>query len=145
MELKPKFGLDQLLFGMKQKDVESLYGKADSYFKDDDDNQILLYNRLKVRLTFYQEEDFKLGYIIVSSLEINLFGQNVIGQNVTEVIKMLKSKGFQLFEEESFDSVTNYFNEDNWLILQAEFGVVIKVEIGAVIKNQDEFDWKFKA
>lgn len=145
MELKPKFGLDQLLFGMKQKDVESLYGKADSVFKDEDDNQILLYNALKARLTFYQEEDFKLGYIIISNPEIRLFNQKVIGQDLIEVKSILEKKGFNLFEEEVFDSVTNYFNEENWIILQAEFGQVIKVELGAIIKNQDEFDWKFKA
>jgi len=144
MELKPKFGLDQLLFGMKQKDVESLYGKADSVFKDEDDNQILLYNALKARLTFYQEEDFKLGYIIISNPEIRLFNQKVIGQDLIEVKSILEKKGFNLFEEEVFDSVTNYFNEENWIILQAEFGQVIKVELGAIIKNQDEFDWKFK-
>lgn len=145
MELKPKFGLDQLLFGMKQKDVESLYGKADSVFKDEDDNQILLYNALKARLTFYQEEDFRLGYIIISNPEILLFNQKVIGQDIIEVKSFLIKKGFTLFEEEVFDSVTNYFNEENWIILQAEFGQVIKVEMGAIIKNQDEFDWKFKA
>jgi len=144
MELKPKFGLDQLLFGMKQKDVESLYGKADSVFKDEDDNQILLYNALKARLTFYQEEDFKLGYIIISNPEIRLSNQKVIGQDLIEVKSILEKKGFNLFEEEVFDSVTNYFNEENWIILQAEFGQVIKVELGAIIKNQDEFDWKFK-
>ena len=144
MELKPKFGLDQLLFGMKQKDVESLYGKADSVFKDEDDNQILLYNALKARLTFYQEEDFRLGYIIISNPEIRLFNQKVIGQDLIEVKSILEKKGFTLFEEEVFDSVTNYFNEENWIILQAEFGQVIKVELGAIIKNQDEFDWKFK-
>ncbi|HRZ75056.1 MAG TPA: hypothetical protein P5335_09005 [Flavobacterium sp.] len=144
MELKPKFGLDQLLFGMKQKDVESLFGKADSVFKDEDDNQILLYNAFKARLTFYQEEDFKLGYIIISNPEIRLFNQKVIGQDLIEVKSILEKKGFTLFEEEVFDSVTNYFNEENWIILQAEFGQVIKVELGAIIKNQDEFDWKFK-
>lgn len=144
MELKPKFGLDQLLFGMKQKDVESLFGKADSVFKDEDDNQILLYNAFKARLTFYQEEDFKLGYIIISNPEIRLSNQKVIGQDLIEVKSILEKKGFTLFEEEVFDSVTNYFNEENWIILQAEFGQVIKVELGAIIKNQDEFDWKFK-
>ncbi|MEY2629570.1 MAG: hypothetical protein RLZZ469_465, partial [Bacteroidota bacterium] len=26
----------------------------------------------------------------------------------------------------------------------AEFGDVVRVEIGAIIKDNDEFDWKFK-
>jgi phosphatidylserine decarboxylase len=39
----------------------------------------------------------------------------------------------------------NHFNEENWLILQSEFGRIVKVEIGAVIKNEEDFDWKFNA
>jgi hypothetical protein len=46
---------------------------------------------------------------------------------------------------EDFDSFENHFNESNWLILQTEFDDVIRVEIGAIIKDNDEFDWKFKS
>ena len=43
MELKPKFGFEQLLFGMKQKDVIAIYGEPDKQFNDDDQNIIFLY------------------------------------------------------------------------------------------------------
>ncbi|GGD16281.1 hypothetical protein [Flavobacterium orientale] len=143
MELKPKFGFEQLLFGMKQKDVEKVYGKPDVVFKDEDGNQIALYFKLKARLTFYEDEDFKLGYCIISNQNLTLFDEKIIGRPTSEVISFLTSKGFKTFEQETFDSVTNYFNEDNWLIIQSEFDEVIKVEMGAIVKNQDEFDWKF--
>jgi hypothetical protein len=29
------------------------------------------------------------------------------------------------------------------LILQAEFGRVIRLELGAIIKDDERFDWKF--
>lgn len=145
MMIKPTFGMDQLLFGMKQKDVETIYGKASSSFTDEEGNLILLYNHLKARLTFYEDEDFRLGYIICSHPDVVLFEQKVIGQCFSEVKKLLTSKGYQSFEEETFDCFINYFNEDFWTILQTEFGEVIKVEVGAIVKNQDEFDWKFKA
>ena len=35
MDIKLKYGLEQLLFGMKQSNVEALYGKADFQYKDD--------------------------------------------------------------------------------------------------------------
>ncbi|MBC8882754.1 hypothetical protein H9X57_03245 [Flavobacterium piscinae] len=143
MEIKPKFGYDQLLFGMKQKDVEAIYGKPNHSFIDDDDNVIFLYNALKARLTFYAEEDFKLGYIIISNPNAILFGEKIIGKNSIESKEFLFKKGLKSFEVESFDSFSNLFNEDYWTILQTEFDEVIKVEIGAIIKNQDEFDWKF--
>jgi hypothetical protein len=143
MEIKPKFGYGQLLFGMKQKDVEAIYGKPNHSFIDDDDNIILLYNTLKARLTFYAEEDFKLGYIIISNPNAFLFDEKIIGKNTNESKEFLSKKGLKSFEIETFDSLSNLFNEDYWTILQTEFDEVIKVEIGAIIKNQDEFDWKF--
>jgi hypothetical protein len=29
-------------------------------------------------------------------------------------------------------------------MLQAEFGTIVKIELGAIINDRDEFDWKFK-
>jgi hypothetical protein len=47
------------------------------------------------------------------------------------------------WEEEDFDSTTNYFNETNWLIFQTEYDQILRVELGAIINDKDEFDWKF--
>ncbi len=143
MEIKPKSGIDQLLFGMKRADVEAICGKPSGEFKDDDNNIIWVYNNLKMRLTFYQDEDFRLGYIICANPKLTLFSQVVIGQEPEVVKSALKSHKFQSWEVEDFDITENHFNEDNWTILQSEFGEIIKVEIGAIINSKDEFDWKF--
>ena len=143
MKINLKNGIDKLLFGMKQNDVIALYGKPDRNYKDEDDNLIFAYNALKMRLTFYQEEEFKLGYIVASSADLELFGNTIIGKKINDVKKELASKGIVKFTEEDFDTFENYFNEDNWIILQTEFGEVVKFEIGAIINAKDEFDWKF--
>ena len=141
MKLNPKNGIDTLLFGMKQKDVEERFGKADKQFKDEEGNVILLYFDKRLRLTFYEEEEFRLGYIITSHPEVEVLGIKLIGVEV-EVLK--KDLPFKSWEVESFDSTENHFNESNWLILQSEFGTVIRVEIGALIDEvKDEFQWKF--
>jgi len=142
MKINPKNGVDQLLFGMKQSHVEAIYGKPSKQFKDEDGNVIYLYNTEKLRLTFYEDEAFRLGYIITSNEEAALLDRKVMGKNVTEVKSELP---FKSWEQEDFDSTENHFNESNWLILQSEFDVIIRVEIGAIIKDNDEFDWKFKA
>ena len=126
---------------MKQKDVEAIYGSPDKFFSDEDDNIIWLYHAHKLRLTFYQDEDFKLGYLITSNPELLLLDKKIIGKKVEEVKTELP---FKSWEQEDFDSVENHFNESNWLILQSEFGEIIRLEIGAIIKDNDEFDWKFK-
>ena len=145
MEVKLKFGIDQLLFGMKQADVKKLYGEPDKQFKDDDKNIIFVYNQLQLRLTFYDDEDLRLGYIISSNPRLTINDKVVINETVEEVKKQLEVNKIKSWEKEDFDLTENHFNEENWLILQSEFGRIVKVEIGAVIKNEEDFDWKFNA
>ena len=141
MILNPKNGFDKLLFGMLQKDVEALYGNPNKQFNDEDGNVIYLYNKEKFRLTFYEDEKFRLGYIITSNANTTLLGNKIIGKNIEEVKKALP---FKSWEQEDFDSTENHFNESNWLLLQSEYEVIIRIEIGAIINDKDEFDWKFK-
>jgi hypothetical protein len=142
MEVNLKNGIDKLLFGMKQKDVVSLYGNPNRQFEDEDANLIYIYNEEKLRLTFYADEEFKLGYIISSNTNLQILNQKVIGLNCEELKRSLPFKNWEI---ENFDSTTNHFNESNWLILQSEFDVVIRVELGAIINDKDEVDWKFKS
>jgi hypothetical protein len=145
MQIKPKFGIDKLIFGMKQNDVIALYGKPNKNYKDEDDNVIFQYNNLKMRLTFYKDEAFKLGYIVASSADLELFDKKIIGRKINEVKNELTQKGVTKFTQEEFDTFENYFNEDYWIILQTEFEEVVKFEIGAIINAKDEFDWKFNS
>ncbi|AWG21871.1 hypothetical protein FFWV33_10185 [Flavobacterium faecale] len=143
MKINLKNGIDKLLFGMKQKDVVALYGKPTKEYKDEDENLILVYNDLKMRLTFYKDEEFKLGYIVGSSLDLDLSGSKIIGKKIADVKKDLAKKSITKFTQEEFDTFENYFNEENWIIFQTEFDEVVKFEIGAIINQKDEFDWKF--
>jgi hypothetical protein len=143
MKLFPTIGIDQLLFGMKQHDVELLYGKPDKQFSDEDQNVIYVYNQQKWRLTFYDDEELRLGYIIVSHQEITLFDTKIIGEKVDDIKTALENHRFKSWEKEDFDLAENHFNEENWLILQSEYDLISKVEIGAIINDKDEFNWKF--
>jgi hypothetical protein len=62
-------------FSDETKDVTAIYGKPDRNYKDEDDNVIFAYNTLKIRLTFYKEEEFKLGYMVASNPKLELFGK----------------------------------------------------------------------
>jgi len=128
---------------MKQKDVTAVYGTPDRNYKDEDDNVIFVYNKFKMRLTFYKEEDFKFGYVVASGVDLELFGNKLIGKKIQDVKKDLAQKSIIKFTQEEFDTFENYFNEDNWLLFQTEFEEVVKVEVGAIINDKDEFDWKF--
>jgi hypothetical protein len=142
MIIKLKNGIDNLLFGMKQKDVELLYGKPSKQYTDEEGNVICLYNRQKWSLTFYEDEEFRLGYIICSHPEATILDKKVLGRNI-EVVK--NELPFKSWTKEDFDTTENHFNESNWLILQSEYDDIIRVEMGAIINDNDEFDWKFKS
>lgn len=145
MKINPKNGIDQLLFGMKKSDVTNIYGKPDKEYRDEDDNQILTFDAHKLRLTFYAEEDFRLGYIIGADRKLELFGNTLIGRKPEEVQNELKEKGLLKWTKEAFDTYENWFNEEYWIVLQTEFGEIVKFELGAIINDKDEFDWKFKS
>ncbi|MEN9488928.1 MAG: hypothetical protein RL494_1193 [Bacteroidota bacterium] len=145
MKINPKIGIDKLQFGMRQKDVIALYGNPDKQYNDEESNVIFLYNNTKLRLTFYEDENLKLGYIISSNPDLELFSEKIIGKPIKSIEDMLTNKGIKSLEIENFDTVDNYFNESNWMIFQVEYNEIIRFELGATINDKDEFDWKFKA
>ena len=143
MKINPGEGIDSLLFGMKANDVKAVYGLPDKTYKDEDENLIVTYNAKKLRLTFYAEEDFRLGYIVASDKDLDYNGIRFIGKQPEESLAELNLKGLVKWTQESFDTYDNWLNEDNWFTLQSEFGEIVKVELGALINAKDEFTWKF--
>lgn len=143
MKITPKYGIDKLIFGMKRPDVIAIYGTPDKKYSDEDENEILLYNALKLRLTFYEEANFKLGYIICGNENATLFDKKIIGIKESDAKNNLLGNGIKTWNNDTFDTYENYLNEDNWITLQAEFGDIVKIELGAMINEKDEFDWKF--
>ena len=143
MKVFLKKGIDKLLFGMKKADVQALYGVANSEFIDEEDNVVLVYFKEKVRLTFYKEEGYKLGYIVTANPEVTLLEEKCIGKNISELKATLANGNVKFkFEIESIDTLSQHFDESHWIILQSEFDEVVKVELGAMIEN-DEFVWAF--
>lgn len=143
MEVKLQFGIDKLLFGMDMRTVENIYGKPDVSYKDEDKNDIWTYNHIKLRLTFYYDEDLKLGYIVSANPELDLFGKKIIGQSTRDTIDFLYKNKVVGWEQTMDDGKTIYFNETNWLLLHSEFEEITKIEIGAMLNYEtDEFYWK---
>lgn len=144
MEIKLKYGIDNLLFGMKEQDVTKILGKPDSSYKDEDENVVFVYNSRKLRLTFYKEEDYRLGYMTTSNPIIKLFNTTLIGKNWSEIYPVLEKNKIKSFESDTVEGVVSYFNEENWLFFHVDYNEIVKIELGAVFKEkEDDFDWKF--
>lgn len=140
MIISPKQGVDSILFGMKQKDVIEMIGMPNKKFEDEEGNIVTIYNHSRLVLTFYEEENFKLGYITCANQEAILYDKKIIGTLAGDLKNTIPK--IKKWELEDFDTFEHYFEEDNWLILVAEFDMITKIEIGATIKN-DEFVWAF--
>ena len=55
MEIKLKYGIDNLLFGMKEQDVVGILGKPDTKYKDEEENVVFMYNSKKTSLIFIKK------------------------------------------------------------------------------------------
>ena len=143
MEIKLKYGIDNLLFGMKEQDVTKILGKPDTQYKDEEENVVFIYNARKLRLIFYKEEDFKLGYVTTTNSVVKLFNTTIIGKNWSEVYPVLEKNKVKSFETDTSEGMMSYFNEENWLFIHVDYNEIVKIEVGAVFSDKDEFDWKF--
>ncbi len=142
MKLKLKEGVDNILFGTSINFVEERFGKPDKIYEDEEGNKKYQYNKQKLTLSFYKEADFRLAYVQTSSEEIEIFASKIIGKDIDNVLDFLESKGIEDFKYEDYDSFETYTNEDNWLVLNVEYGIVDEVEIGVIINDDDEYEWK---
>lgn len=143
MEIKLKYGIDNLLFGMKEQDVTKILGKPDTQYKDEEENVVFMYNARKLRLIFYKEEDFKLGYVTTTNSVVKLFNTTIIEKNWSEVYPVLEKNKVKTFETDTSEGMMSYFNEENWLFIHVDYNEIVKIEVGAVFSDKDEFDWKF--
>lgn len=143
MEIKLKYGIDNLLFGMKEQDVTKILGKPDTKYKDEEENVVFMYNARKLRLIFYKEEDFRLGYMTTTNPIVKLFNTTIISKNWSDIFPLLEKNKIKLFETDTVEGMTSYFNEENWLFFHVDYNEIVKIEIGAVFSDKDEFDWRF--
>ena len=86
MEIKVKYGIDNMLFGSSMEFVEKTLGKYDKKYTDEDGSIKFQYNKLKLTLTFYKEANFRLAYIQCSSNEITLLGRKLIGKDIEKAL-----------------------------------------------------------
>jgi len=143
MEIKLKYGIDNLLFGMKEQDVTKILGKPDTQYKDEEENVVFIYNARKLRLIFYKEEAFKLGYMTTTNPIVKLFNTTIIGKNWSDVLPVLEKHKVKSFETDTVEGMMSYFNEENWLFVHVDYNEIVKIEVGAVFSDKDEFDWRF--
>lgn len=143
MEIKLKYGVGDFSFGMKAEEVIKKLGKPDKIYQDEDDENQLLYqyNKQKLRLTFYQEHEGKLGYIRCSNPNLTYQGKPIIHTPIEKVKEAFKPS-IKKWEVEDYNSFVTYLSEEYWIVINVEYDEVTDIELGVPFKNDDEYDWQ---
>jgi hypothetical protein len=144
MELKPESGIDDIVFGLQEPDVVRLLGQPDKAFEGEEDGSELVYqyDARRMRLTFYRNEDGKLGYIRCSHPGLTFNGHPIIDAPVQEVITGVFGTAAADWDIEHYDFYDVYFHEPSWVVLNAEYGRVTDLELGATLNEDGGYNWK---
>lgn len=144
MELKPTRGIGDFTFGMKAEAITAKLGKPDKIYQDEEDENELIYqyNKSKLRFTFYQEHEGKLGYIRCSDPQLTYQGKRIIQTPVEKVKKEVFGALIKDWQEDDYNAFVTYISEKYWLVLNAEYDEVTDIELGVPFKNDEEYDWK---
>lgn len=128
---------------MTQKDILEVLGIPDrKVFDQDDDEQLLLeFNKLKLRLTFYLNEQNRLGYMRTSNPNLTFNGKKIIGSKVDFAKKEIFGGIVDEWEVEEYDFFITHSNEEVWVTLNEEFGEVSVVEVGVTFSDGENYDW----
>jgi hypothetical protein len=142
MLLKPGKGLGELTFGMLPTTVVQKLGEPDKIFVSDDDEDELLYqyNGLRMMLTFYKNENNRLGYIRTSNPAITYNGALLLDQPVKTILDG-PMKDIKNWQAEKYDFFDTYLNEKNWIVLNVEYERISDLEIGVPLDSDDVYVW----
>jgi hypothetical protein len=84
MKINLKNGIDQLIFGMKQK-MLPLYTVSQIEIIRMKMTTLFSHITPKNPFDILQEEEFKLGYMVASNPKLELFGNKVVNRKISEV------------------------------------------------------------
>ncbi|MFK7904952.1 MAG: hypothetical protein AB8B69_07505 [Chitinophagales bacterium] len=143
MELKLKIGVGELVFGMKENQCKEILGEPNREWFDEQDisEKLVEFNAHKICLTFYGQEENRMGYLRTSNPNLRFNGMSIIDQKIEVVINEVFKDIISDWEVENYNSWFAYFNEENWLNLSVEFGAVVKIELGVSLANNEDYDW----
>lgn len=143
MELKLGIGIGELKFGMTQAQCCEILGAPSRVIEDKDrDEEIILeFTPLKIRLSFYKEEEEKLGYIRTANKDITYNNQRLVGQSIHSIKHEVFKDSIDYWDKDEYAYFNAHSNDENWLTLNEEYKEVTDIELGVPINDDDEYVW----
>jgi len=144
MDIKLGIGLDNIIFGSTESEIEEILGKPDRIRMDEEYEEfepMLQFNSIKTRLTFYKNHGGKLGYIRSSNPDLSYKNKKIIGKSISEAFDIFDNIPKDSWQITEYDFWIDYFNEDWWIILRCDYSEVTQLELGVPFRNEDEYNW----
>lgn len=143
MELKPGIGIDNMIFGMDQSEIENILETPDEQrvHLNDDFKYQYVFNKQKIHLSFLLLHNGKFGYIDTTNEKLSFNNFPIINSNIDFALNEIFIDLITEWELEEFNTFSEYFSRKYWLNLHVEYGVITNVEMGVPFKNEDEFKW----
>jgi hypothetical protein len=141
MNIEIGIGIANIKFGMKKSKIIELLGNPDRIVNLREDGEEFLYNSLKMKLFFSNEDDDRLYSIEIYKKDDTFLNTKVIGLSVEEFLSFMKSNGYSEYEIDNFDYFdTIYFDSCN-TSFTIEFNEITSFEFSPLFKNDDEIIW----
>ena len=148
MEIKPGYGLDNIVFGMTKRELIDILGEPDETRlenNEEDLEEVLRYNKLKTCFSFdYEDEDESkklLSWIESENPDLTLFNSAVIGQSEEDITETLSSNKIDdSYVEEDLYIDTLFSDEEN-LEFEIIYGTVSRIMFGPYYDEEDEIIW----
>ncbi|TYT74167.1 hypothetical protein [Desulfobotulus mexicanus] len=143
--LIPGKGVNGLVFGMSEPQVEALFGEAD--FKDilndagTGKTRVLYYFDQGLTLYFDEEDAWRFGCFEVDSMQFDLFDQNIARLSKTQLKNFLQKNNINEIIEEKDEEQDCLEVDDLSASFYFEFDTLISVQMGFYTDEMDQPIW----
>lgn len=131
-------GYGGILFGMTQNDVSKILGNPDKIITSRDDGVEWIYNSLKIKLFFGNEENERLYSIEVFHKEADYLSHTIIGMSLNDFRHFMESEGYKSFEYESYDYFETIYCDPLNTTFTVEFGKISSFEFSPLFEEDND-------
>lgn len=131
-------GYGEILFGMTRNDVCKILGNPDKIITCRDDGEEWIYNNLKIKIFFGDEENKRLYSIEVFHKESEYLSHTIIGMRLNDFRRFMESEGYNSFEYESYDYFETLYCDPLNTTFTVEFGEISSFEFSPLYKEDND-------
>jgi hypothetical protein len=141
MLIKLGCGIDNILFGMTEKEIVELIGLPDKVVIDGYNNRNLIYNRLRIILKIELENESRFGWLEIHNKQARWNNANPWELERKFFLELLSTSLNDSYSLDDYGEMESYSFKENWIELQYEFGELASFNFGVNYYLNNEPLW----